>query len=366
MATHSSILAWRIPGTGAWWAAVYGVAQSRTRLTWLSSSIHERKVKAKSLSRVWLFATPCTVAYRFLHPWNFPSKRTGAGCRFLLQGILLIQGLNPGLQRCKQMILPSRAPGKLSVLIYLLIHVLCSVNVQLFVAPCTVACQDPLSMGSPRQEYWSGLPFPSPEDLPNPGIEPLSLVSDRERYVSYDITYMQNLKNDTNELIYIQNWAKWIYTMVRVLRNSEKGAVLFFIILFISVQFSHSVVYDSLQSHGPQHSRPPCPSLTPGVYLNSCLLSRWCHPTISSSVVPFSSCSQSLPASGSFQMSQLFASGGQRIGVSASASVLPMNTQDWFPLGWTAWISLQSKGLSRVFSNTIVQKHKFFSAQLSL
>ena len=119
-------------------------------------------------------------------------------------------------------------------------------------------------------------------------------------------------------------------------------------------------------THGLQHGRPPCPSPTPGVYSNSCPLSQWCHPTISSSVVPFSSCLQSFPASGSFQMSQLFASGGQSIGVSASASVLPMNIPDWFPLGWTGGISLQSKGLSRVFSNTTVQKHEFFSAQLSL
>ena len=111
--------------------------------------------------------------------------------------------------------------------------------------------------------------------------------------------------------------------------------------------------------------RPPCPSPTPGVYSNSCPLSRWCHPAISSSVVPFSSCPQSFPASGSFPMSQLFAWGGQSIGVSASASVLPMNTQDWSPSGWTGWISLQSKGLSRVFSNTTVQKYQFFSAQLS-
>ena len=106
-------------------------------------------------------------------------------------------------------------------------------------------------------------------------------------------------------------------------------------------------------------------SPTPGVYPNSCPLSRWCHPTISSSVVPFSSCPQSFPASGSFQMSQLFSSGGQSIGVSASTSVLPVNTQDWSPLGWTGWIFLQSKGLSRVLSNTTVQKHQFFSAQLS-
>ena len=116
---------------------------------------------------------------------------------------------------------------------------------------------------------------------------------------------------------------------------------------------------------GLQHARPPCQSPTYGVYSNSCPLSRWCHPTISSSVIAFF-CPQSFPASGSFQMSQLFSSGGQSIGVSASTSVPPMNTQDWSPLGWTGWISLQSKGLSRVFSNTTVQKHQFLSAQLSL
>ena len=114
-----------------------------------------------------------------------------------------------------------------------------------------------------------------------------------------------------------------------------------------------------------QHARPPCPSPTPRVYSNSRPMSSWCHPTISSSVVPFS-CPQSFPASGSFPMSQFFASSGKSIGVSASASVLPMNIQDWFPLGWTGWISLQSKGLSRVFSNTTVQKHQFFSVQPSL
>ena len=133
-----------------------------------------------------------------------------------------------------------------------------------------------------------------------------------------------------------------------------------------SAQFSHSGVPDSLRPHGSQHARPPCPSPMPRIYSNSCSLSRWCHPAISSSVVPFSSCLQSLPASGSFPMSQLFTWGGQSIGVSALAAVLPMNTQDWSPLGWTGWISLQSKGLSRVFSNTTVQKHEFFSAQLSL
>ena len=129
---------------------------------------------------------------------------------------------------------------------------------------------------------------------------------------------------------------------------------------------SCSVVSNSLRPHGLQHSRLPCPSPTPRVYSNLCPLSRWCYSTISSSVDPFSSCLQSFPASRSFQRSQLFASGGQSIGVSASASVLSMNIQDWFPLGWTGWISLQSKGLSRVFSNTTVQKHQFLGTQLSL
>ena len=133
------------------------------------------------------------------------------------------------------------------------------------------------------------------------------------------------------------------------------------------LQFSsiHSVVSNSLWPHGLQYARPPCPSPTPRVYSNSCPLGQWCHPTISSSVVPFSSHLQSFPAPGSFPMSRFFTSGGQSIGVSASVSVLPMNIQDWFPLGCTGWISLQSKGLSRVFSNTIVQKHQFFSPQLS-
>ena len=133
-----------------------------------------------------------------------------------------------------------------------------------------------------------------------------------------------------------------------------------------SVQFSHSVVSDSLWPHGPQHTRPPCPSPTPRVYSNSCPLHRWCHPMISSSVIPFSSHFQSFPGSGSFQMGQFFASGGKSTGVSDSASVLPMNTQDWSPLWWTGWISFQSKGLSRVSSNNTVQKHQFFGTQLSL
>ena len=135
---------------------------------------------------------------------------------------------------------------------------------------------------------------------------------------------------------------------------------------FSSVQFGHSVVSDSLRPHELQHNRPPCPSPIPGVYSNSSPLSQWCHPTISSSVVPFSSWLQSFPASGSFQMSQFFTSRGQSIRVSPSTSVLPMNIQDWFPLAWTSGISLQSKGLSRIFFNTVIHKHQFFGTQHSL
>ena len=135
---------------------------------------------------------------------------------------------------------------------------------------------------------------------------------------------------------------------------------------FSSVQSRHSVMPDSFQTHGLQHARLPCPSPTPGVYSNSCTLSQCCHPTISSTVLPFCSHLQFFPPSGSFQMNQFFLSGGQSIGVSATASVLPVNIQGWFPLEWTGSISLQSKGLSRGFYNTTVQKHEFFSAHLSL
>ena len=135
--------------------------------------------------------------------------------------------------------------------------------------------------------------------------------------------------------------------------------------IFSSVQFSHSVVSNFLQSHELQHARPPCPSPSPRVHSDSCALSRWCHPAISSSVVPFSSCPQSLPASESFPKSQLFTWGSQSTGVSALASFLPKKSQGWSPSEWTGWISLQSKGLSRVFSKTTVQRHQFFGAQPS-
>ena len=145
--------------------------------------------------------------------------------------------------------------------------------------------------------------------------------------------------------------------------------ILVILIIFFKLIFQFSSVQllsHSLRPHGLLHARLPCPSTTPGACSNSCVLSRWCHPTISSSVIPFSSHLQSFPASGSFLMSQVFTSGGQSIGVSASASVLSMNIQDWFPLGWTDWISLQSKGLLRIFPNTTVQKYQFFAAYYSI
>ena len=147
-----------------------------------------------------------------------------------------------------------------------------------------------------------------------------------------------------------------------VRRVSQLKGELTLFLGFNSIQFSCSVVSNSLWPHGPQHARPPWPSPTPRVYPNSCPLSWWCHPAISPSVIPFSSCLQSFPASGSFLMSQLFTSGSQNNGASALTPVLPINIQGWFPLGWTGLISLQPKGHSRVFSNTTVQEHQFSSA----
>ena len=221
--------------------------------------------------------------------------------------------------------------------------------VQLFATPCTVACQASLSMEFSRQQHWRGSPCPPPGDLPYWGNEHASFTSPALASGFFTISAAWEALN----LIY--------KTQKRLTENeftiTKRKS---------SVQFGHTVMSNSLQPHGLQQARPPCPSPTPGDYTNSRPLSRWCHPTIWPSVVPFSSCLRSFPASGSFPMSQFFMSGGQSIIVSASASVLPMNIQDWFPLGWTGWISLQSKGLSRVFSNTTLQKYQFFSTQLSL
>ena len=204
-------------------------------------------------------------------------------------------------------------------------------HVRLFASPWTVAHQLPLSMEFSMQEYWSGLPFPIAGDLPDPGIKPVSLASPAlaGRFLTKCTT-----------------WEAQDYRL--------------------SVQFSPSVVSHPLQPHGLQYAELPCPSPVPGTCSNSCPLSRWCHPPISSSVVPFSSCLQSFTVSGSSSRSHFFSLGGQSIAVSASVLALQMNIQDWSLLGWIGGIALQSKGLSRIFSNTTVQKHQFLSAQLSL
>ena len=202
-----------------------------------------------------------------------------------------------------------------------------------------LAWQVPLSMGFSRQEYLSGLPCPPPGDLPYPGIELTFLMSPALAGGSFTIS---------------TTWETHIHTIVCKINNKILSSVK----SLSQVQLSVT----------PWTAAPrlPCPSPTPRTYSNSSPSIWWCHPTISSSVVPFSSCLQYFPASGSPPMSQFFTSGGQSIGVSASASVLPINTQGWFHLGWTGWISLQSKGLSRVFSNTTVQKHQLLGLQVSL
>ena len=193
----------------------------------------------------------------------------------------------------------------------------------------------------------------------------IKILADLERwgYKSLEKKINSNFLN-----VFVTNCTISLSTTV-LIKSSEIIETLkrnIILVQFSSFQFSHSVMSNSLQLHGLQHARPPCPSPTPRAYSNSCPLSQWCPPTISSFVIPFSSCLQFFPVAGSFPMSQFFPSGGQTIGLSASTSVLPMYIQDWFPLGWTGWISLQSKGLSGVFSNNTVQKHQFFSPQLSL
>ena len=203
-------------------------------------------------------------------------------------------------------------------------------HVWLFVTPWTIIHQAPLSMGILQARILEWVAMPS------------SRGSSRPRDEIRD-SYILHWQADSLPLAPPGKPMAW----------------------FSSVQSSRSVVSDSMQSHGLQDARPPCLSPTPGVYSNPCPLIQWHHPTISSSIISFSSHPQSFPAAGSLPVSQFFTLGGQSIGVSASASVLPMNIQDGFPFGWTGWISLQSKGLSRVF-NTTVQKHEFFSTQLSL
>ena len=236
-------------------------------------------------------------------------------------------------------------------------------------------------MGFSSQQHWNGLPFPSPGDLPNPGIKLASLASpalagsffttsatweSQSAPLPILITssyYIRHLNNIPSDINLTGDFAFSVKNLKN--KNTSEAKRIFgnddFSKKKKRVQFSRSVVPDSLQPHESQYAMPPCPSPTPGVHPKPCPLSRWCHPTISSFAVPFSSCPQSFPASGFLQISQLFTSGSQSIGVSALASVLPMNTQDWSPLGWTGWISLQSKELSRrIFSNTTDQKLQFF------
>ena len=260
-------------------------------------------------------------------------------------------------------------------------------RVRLCATPLRAAHQAPFSM----QEHWSGLPFPSPMHESEKWNWSRSVLSDSSRPHGLQPTrllcpwdfpgkstgmachcllwcwavgaYLWGVVWDFKAASqYLKNtfsfpWILWLSVLTAQLDSARSLS---------SVQFSWSVVSDSLWPHGLQHTRLPCPSPTSVACSNSCPSSRWCHPTISPSVVPSSSCIQSCPASGSFPMSQFFTSCGQRIEASASASVLPMNIQDWLHLGWTGWISLQSKGLSRVFSNTTVQNHQFFSTQFSL
>ena len=203
-------------------------------------------------------------------------------------------------------------------------------------------------------------------NLPRSGIEPMSpalsdgFLSTAPPRKSLNVKFKEQRRRGHT---YIATLKMWVVSGVQKMASSQGVANLE--ASENSVQFSRSVVSNSLWPHELQHPRPPCPSPTPRTCSNSCPSSWWCHPTISSSVVPFSSRLQSFPASGSFQMSQPFASDGQSIGASASASVLPVNSQDWFPLGLTGWISLLSKGLSRVFSRTTVQ-NQFFGVQVYL
>ena len=199
--------------------------------------------------------------------------------------------------------------------------------------PWTVTYQAPLSMGFLRQEFWSGLLFPSPEDPPNPGIEPGSSTLQTDALLSETWGKCVCVYICMCVCMYV-----YMYVCMYMYISVCVGVCLFYECM--SVQFSISVMSNSLWPHGLQHARLPCPPPTPEACLNPCPSRKWCHPTISSSVIPFSSCPQSFPASGSFQMGQLFASGGQSIGVSASASVLPINIQDWFPLGLNGWNSL--------------------------
>ena len=259
-----------------------------------------------------------------LQPQNSSGQNTGVVSLSLLQGIFLTQGFNPGLPHCRQ--------------------ILYQLNYK----------------GSPRILEWVAYTFSSGSSWPRnrTGISCIAggFFTNWATKEALCLLHIVSVKHFSFYLFFLPSLPPLLFTFSNLQKSKN----------YFQLQISRSVVSDSLRPHELQHARPPCPSPTPRVHPNPCPSRQWCHPTISSSVVPFSSHPQSLLASGSFQMSQIFASDGQSIGVSSSTSVLPMNTQDWSPLGWTGWISLQSKGLSRVFSSTTVQKHQFFSTQPSL
>ena len=272
--------------------------------------------KWKSLNCVQLFVTPNYTVHgilqtRILEWVAFPFSR----------GIFPTQELNPGLLHCRQILYQLSHKGNQGILEW-------------------VAC--PFSSGSSWPRKWTGISCIAGGFFTNWATkEALCLL------------HIVSVKHFSFYLFFLPSLPPLLFTFSNLQKSKN----------YFQLQISRSVVSDSLRPHELQHARPPCPSPTPRVHPNPCPSRQWCHPTISSSVVAFSSYLQSFPASGSFPMSQLFAWGGQSTGVSALASVLPRNTQDWAALGWTGGISLQPKGLSRVFSNTIVQKHQFFSAQ---
>ena len=298
-----------------------------------------KKVKANLLSRVWLFATPWTVPARLLHPWDSPGKNSEVGCHVLLQRIFPTQWSNLGLLHCRQTFYRLSHQGSFN-------HKLNKQD--------DIHSLDRLfsQFGNSKHASISGS---------NCGfLTCIQVLQEAGRVVWYSYLF--------------KNFPWFVVTHTvkgfPIANEAEIDVLLEFSCFFPdpirSDQISCSVVSDSLQPHESQHARPPCPSPSPRVHSDSCPWSQWCHPTISSSVVPFSSCLQTFPAWASFPMSWPFTSGGQSIGVSASASVLPLNIQGWFPLGLTGLISLLSEGISRIFSNTTVWKNPFFGAQHSL
>ena len=261
-----------------------------------------------------------------------PGKNTGVGCHALLQGIVPIQGSNPDLPYCRWILYHlshQGSPRILESVAYL------------------------FSRGTPHDKNWTGISYIAGRFFTNWATMEANIEA-KEPPNSQNALW----EEEKNQRTHTYQFKKW-------LPNYSIQIECIGIETFSSAQFSHSVLSNSLQPHGLHHARLPCPSPTPRACTNSGSLSRWCHPTISSSVIPFSSHLQSFAASGSFLVSQFFASGGQNIGISASASVLPVNVQGWFPLELTGMIFLKSKGLSRVFSNTTIQKHQFFSIHLS-